>query len=242
MIRLLEQFDGSGLRDSHYSNLIRSHLCAYGTEYDFCCFYEIFYRRRVGIISVFNGAAAADFLEGAKPTPEMKREISEFIDFRRPYSAEIPSELCLRRGYPGYSRCDRAFFLVPPAESSEGVTTPEPEYVFNTVFGGAGDYGLWLTDTLRRVNKGSSFLFGYESSVLTVRFTLGGRAYITDVATPPEDRGKGYAGKLLGGVSKLLKDRGFNSYLCAAGDTAGYYRSMNYPEAGRDRIFILNEK
>ena len=239
MIRILENYNGGDLRESHYSSVIRAHLAAYGTGYDFCRFYEICHRRRIGVISVFNSAVTADFTGSGKITHEVKREIAEFIDFQLPLSIEMPHEFLLRQGFSGYASCERAFFTVPPAASAVGIFEPEPENVFKTVYGENGDYGLWLTDTMRRVNNGLSRLYGYESAVLTVRFTVGGRAYITDVATQEGDRGKGYARTLLGGVAKLLSDEGLSSYLTARSETSGYYRSLGYPETGADRVFDL---
>ena len=238
MIRWLENYGGEDLRDSHYSAVIRSHLLTYGTKYDFCRFYELCGKKRIGIISVFNGAVTVDLVEGAKLTRETKREIAEFVDFQSPYSVELPNALIPRGGFVGYQASQRAFFEVTASGSAEGIIAPEPENVFKTVFGESGDYGLWLTDTMRRVNSGFSRLYGYNSSVLTVRFMIGGRAYITDVATPLEDRGKGYARTLLGGVSRIFWDAGISCYLSAEAGTAGYYRALGYREFAADRIFI----
>lgn len=238
MIKLLEDFDGSGLRDSHYSGLIRAHLAAYGAQFEFCRFYEIKYRRRAGIICLLNGSATADFCEGAK-LREAKRELAEFVDFAAPESVELPYELAPRQGFSGYNACGRTFFEVSPSESAEGIFAPEPEEVFKTAFSDSNaDYGLWLTDTMRRVNARQSALYGYKSSVLTVRFSDGGRAYITDVATPPEDRGKGYARTLLGGAARILIDSGMKAYLCAREDSAGFYRELGFTEIASDKIYI----
>ncbi len=241
MIKLLEQFDGSDLRKSHYSEAILSHLDAYGTGFDFCRFYEVSEKKRIGIISVFNGSVTTDFLSGAKISRAVCREIAEFVDFQQPYSVELPRELVLAKGFSGYSSKERVFFDVPPSGSADGVTVPDPEAVFKTVYSEGGDYGLWLTDTMRRVNMGLSRLCGYESAVLTVRFMRGGSAYITDVATPPEDRGRGYAAKLLGGVSALLAAEGLSAYLAAPPESAGYYRRLGCPEFALDRIFIKKQ-
>lgn len=241
MIRLLEDFDGSGLRESHYSEAILSHLNAYGAGFDFCRFYEVSAKKRVGIIAVFNGSMIADFVPEVKLSRAVNREIAEFADFQSPYSIELPRELIQIQGFSGYSARERVFFDVPPAQSCEGITVPDPEAVFKTVYSDGGDYGLWLTDTMRRLNAGQSRLYAYETSVLTVRFLRGGSAYITDVATPPEDRGKGYARMLLGGVSGLLAAEGFSAYLAAPPDSVGYYRRLGYSEFASDRIFVKNK-
>ena len=239
MIRVLTDFDGAGLRGSHYSRMIRAHLSAYGTAYDFCRFYEIAFRRRIGIITVFNGSVTADICDGAVVSPAAEREFAEFLDFMLPEAAELPEELSARRLFTGYVPHVRTFFEISAADSSDGLFEPDPQAVFDTVCGGGADYGLWLTDTVRRLNLGSSRLFGYESAVLTVRFMCSGAAYITDVATPAPDFGRGYARELLTRVSKLLHESGFMPYLAADSDSEGYYRSLGFSAHGSDTIYLL---
>ena len=241
MIKLLEAYDGGGLRDSHYSRLILAHLAAYGTEYDFCRFYEITYRRRAGIICIFNGAMTADFCDGAKPNQIMRHELAEFVDFQRPYSLEIPFELARKSGFSGYQSVERRFFEIPPSAISDGLTVPDPEAVFKTVALPADNYPAWLTDTLRRLNHGLSELIGYKTSVLTVRFKMNSLAYITDLATPPEDRGKGYARELLGRAAGRLANGGYTVYLAARPKLFGFYRTIGCREVGEDKLYIQKE-
>ena len=243
MIRWLEHYDGGGLRDSHYSRLIRAHLAAYGTEFDFCRFYEISYRRRAGIICVFNGAMTADFSDGVTPSSSARRELAEFVDFQRPYSVELPHELVPRQGFSGYAGVERRFYEIPPSDTSDGLIEPAPEDVFAAIGDLPADsYPSWLTDTLRRVNRGHSELLGYRSSVLTVRFKADGLAYITDLATPPDDRGKGFARELLGRASRKLADGGRTAYLAARAELFGFYCKLGCPEVGADKVYIQKER
>lgn len=242
MIKFLEHYDGADLRESHYSRLIRAHLASYGTEYDFCRFYEISYRRRVGIICVFNGAVTADFCDGATPNSSARRELAEFVDFQRPYSVELPHELVTRQGFSGCAGIERRFYEIPPFDTSDGLINPAPEDVFAALEDLPEDsYPTWLTDTLRRVNHGYSELFGYRSSVLTVRFKADGLAYITDLATPLSDRGKGYARELLGRASKKLADSGCTAYLAARPKLFEFYRKLGCLEVGVDKVYIQKE-
>ena len=242
MIRLLDSLEGVNLKEGHISRVIRSHFAAYGSGYDFCRFYEICGRKRIGVISVFNGGAAVGLCEGAAPALGAKREIAEFIGFCSPEFVEISPELALNRGFSGYSPIERSFFEVPPGDSAEGLIYPEPAVAFETAFGENDSFALWLTDTLRRQNLGLSRLLGYESSVLTVRFIDGGAAYIADVATPFEDRGKGYARTLLAKASRLLAEEGASAYLSANEETAGFYESLGYKKIFCDRAFKIKEK
>lgn len=242
MIKLLEKFNGSGLSDAHTSRVILSHLHAYGTSFDFCRFYGIFSKSPSGAISLFNGACAVSVYEGCSVGGGMRRELAEFVDFTRPWIIELPERLAPRGGFSGYQQVNRSFFSVPPGDSADGLFDPEPDRVFKTVFSQDDSYGLWLTDTMRRVNAGQSRLYGFESSVLTVRFTENGKAYISDVATPYEDRGKGYVRTLLAKVSRVIADSGASAYLSAAGESAEFYRYLGYPEIGFDKAFMLKKE
>lgn len=239
MIRLLEEFDGrlAELRDSHCSRTILSHLDAYGTKFDFCRFYEIFRRKRVGIICVFNGTATADFCEGARVTPEVRRELSEFVEFQSPNVLEVPAELVPRRGFSGYDGKRRRFYEIPAGEDSEGITEPEPARVYEVLGAPQEGYGLWLTDVMRRKNRSQLWLCGYESSVLCVRFSVEGKAYVTDLATPECDRKKGYARALLGKTSRLFADRGDTVYAAAEQALYGFYEKIGCECVGEDIIF-----
>lgn len=241
MIRLLEDFDGSGLRDSHYSRVIKSHLESYGTGYDFCRFYEIFHRKRVGIISIFNGSAAAELLETARPTGMLKRELWEFSDFVRPAFFELPAELVPKGGIPGCKGFERTFFEINPAENPADLTAPDPEQAFKTIGLPESSYPVWLTDTLRRVNQGKEELFGYKSSVLTVRFKTSRLAFITDLATPNDDREKGQAGTLLRSAAAILKDRGYTCYTASKPALIGFYGKLGCKLVGKDEAFEIIE-
>lgn len=238
MIRLLEGFDGGELRDSHYSATILSHLSAYGTKFGFCRFYEIFRRKRVGIICVFNGTVTADFCEGARVTSEVRRELCEFVDFQSPNVVEIPKELAPRRGFSGYDVTRRRFYKIPTGEDSEDITEPEPAQVYEVLGAPKEGYGLWLTDVMRRKNRSQLWFCGYESAVLCVRFSVGGKAYVTDLATPECDRKKGYARVLLGKTSRLFADRGAAVYAAAKQDLYGFYEALGCECAGEDIVFI----
>ena len=70
MIRLIDDINATriSLRDSHYSQVILSHIKTYGSSYSFCEFYELVRGgKRIGLFSSFNGSVAGDTLEGATP-------------------------------------------------------------------------------------------------------------------------------------------------------------------------------
>lgn len=246
MIRRIENIERIKLklRDSHYSRLLLSHVRAYGTEFDFCEIFEIATsKKRIGFIACFNSSMVADIIEGARVTNACLREIRAFIAFKSPASIEICPELCTRLGFKNYTKHHRTFFEIIKGEDSFDLNpAPNYDYVFSTAFDSSKEnYGLWLTDTVRRVNRTLSRVYSYQSSVLTVRCLSSGQAYITDVATPEEDRGKGYARMLLQKAAFELEKDGYKSYLAATDETAGFYRSLYFPEKGNDYIYKLKE-
>lgn len=247
MIRRINDLDSTKifLRDSHYSRIILSHMLCYGTDYDFCEFYELVKGdKRIGVFVCLNGSMTADILDGAEASRSCIRETTEFIRFKSPFFAEMPSELCSKTGISEYQRIKRCFFSVAPSGDGTGLNfEPDLEKTFDTVFNGRNEnYGLWLTDTVRRRNRDLLRIYGYESSVLTVRCRSGGLAYIADVATPAEDRGKGFARQLLGRTAAEMKKEGYDCYLAADETSWDYYRRLGYEEIGNDNILRLKDK
>lgn len=247
MIRRIDSLESTDirLRNSHYARIILSHMMTYGTEYDFCEFYELMKSgKRIGVFACLNGSMTADILDGASLSSGCIRESDEFIRFKSPYFAEMPPELYSKMGISEYQRIKRCFFKVTPGQdSSELNSEPYMETVFATAFNGKDEhYGLWLTDTVRRRNKDITRVYSYHSSVLTVRCRSNGMAYITDVATPEADRGKGYARTLLGKTAFQMRNEGYECYLTADESTWDYYRSLGYEEIGNDIILKLKDK
>lgn len=239
MIRLLEEFDdgSAGLRNSHYSRTILSHAAAYGTEFDFCRFYEMFRRKRVGMISVFNGTAAAELCEGVRVTAAVRRELCEFIDFMQPNVLEIPQELAPRRGLSGYESIRRRFYEIPAGEDAQDLKEPPPSEVYEVLGAPQESYPLWLTDVMRRKNRSQLWFFGIESAVLCVRFALDGRAYVTDLATPEADRGNGYARVLLGKVARHYADKEYTLYAGVKAELWSFYDGIGCNCIGEDIVF-----
>lgn len=228
------------LRSSHYSRIILSNMQTYGAGYDFCEFYELKQGgKRAAVFSCFNGSLIGDVVEGADISRASLRETAEFIRFKSPYYAELPGELVTKSGVKGYQKVERRFYEVTAADNQEGITVcTDLEAVFNTVFSGReASLGLWLTDTVRRCNMDLTRVYGYKSSVLTVRCRSSQRAYISDVATPVGERGRGYAAKLMGGVANIMQSEGYTSYLCADETSWGYYEHLGYKRIFSDYIY-----
>ncbi|MCD8006479.1 MAG: GNAT family N-acetyltransferase [Oscillospiraceae bacterium] len=250
MIRRIDSFDNAKLllRDSHYSRIILSHILAYGTEFDFCEFYELLKgNKRIGIFASMNSLLTVDLLDDARSSSGCIRETEEFIRFKYPMIVEMPEVLIPRRGLSEYRKEKRYFFSVP---ASEGVLEEKEllrelpyESVFETAFAGQdANYGLWLTDTVRRVNRGIVRIYGYRSAVLTVKCQSYGRAYLADIATPEEDRGKGYASTLIRLVSQELKKEGIECYLASDESMRDFYLRLGCTELGEDYILKLKER
>ena len=243
MIKLLTDLSEVSLRKSHYSMLLRSHMRAYGTEFNFCEFYELSTtKKKLALFCCFNGSMVGDIYQGVKITSACKREIAEFVAFKSPSGIELAKELCTRRGFAGYEKQKRAFFEVKAGDNADGLNqNPDLEAVFKTAFTDA-DYGLWLTDTVRRKNRGILRVYAYNSSVLTVKCRGKGYAYISDLATPEEDRGKGYAKALLEKVAHQLETEGYKCYLTALPEASEYYYHIGLKNLGNDIFYAMTKE
>ena len=242
MIKLLTDLSEVSLRNSHYSMLLKSHIRAYGTEYSFCEFYELSTKKKkLALFCCFNGSMVGDIYEGVEIPSSCKREISEFVAFKSPCGIELASELCTRRGFEGYEKQKRDFFEVKAGDNADGLNpTPDLEAVFKTAFTDA-DYGLWLTDTVRRKNRDILRVYSYNSSVLTLKIGENGHAYICDLATPESDRGKGYARSLLEKVAYQMKSEGCKCYLTALPKASEYYKHIGLNLLGDDVFYYKGD-
>ena len=88
----------------------------------------------------------------------------------------------------------RGGYIPAPTEKN-----PPLDDVYAILKSSFGDipYEPWLLDTSHRIRHGVSDVYVLGKSTCTVLFDHGGYAFVTQVATAPEERGKGSAKRLL---------------------------------------------
>ena len=91
---------------------------------------------------------------------------------------------------------------------------------------------VYYADACRRVNAGSAVIWAVKDSAGGYRSTAGlyaltgGAAYLTAVATRPEDRGQGCAGALVQGLCAFAAPRPV--YLICAPGLRGFYEKLGF--------------
>lgn len=236
MIRLAQREDIAAFPTDYYGGRADAALRAYGTGYDFCRFY----RAGRGMILLFNSSAVlcGDI--------EDITEAEEFINLYAPDTIECPPEISAGLSLPLYERRKRLCFKtlpqMPPENFSRDVSSPGClKSMYGIIFASFGetDFGLWYTDMSHRIRHNISQAYIYKNiSCAAVDFVRGGKAYISQVATLPENRGNGWGRSLLGYVSSLLSEKGISSFLWAYTELEGFYRSLSFKQTGEDTVFI----
>lgn len=220
--------------DGLYGRKIRALAKAYGGSYDFCRFYEL----DDGCAAVFNSGMTLCAGENAD-----LRELADFIRLNEIQSAEMPPALGEKLRLDGYNRIERVLFDFMPGEFPQAMQVdenPPLDAVFDvlrTSFSLENMYGLWLTDTSHRIRHGVSKVFLYKNTTATLLHSMDGFAFVGQVATLPESRGKGQARALLCWLENRLSRQGIRAQLFAREERVSFYRGIGFREAGRDFIF-----
>lgn len=221
----------------YYGGRADAMLRAYGTGYDFCRFY----RAGRGMILLFNSSAV---LCGEI---EDITEAEEFIALHAPDTVECPPEIGSVLSLSMYERRKRLCFQTLPQRLTESFikdvsASAELKSMYGIISASFGetDFGLWYTDMSHRIRHNVSRAYIYKNiSCAAVDFVCGGKAYISQVATLPEERGNGYGRSLLGYVSSLLSEKGISSFLWAYTELESFYRGLSFKQTGEDHVFIL---
>lgn len=205
MIRLLrkgEKLNVDKLPKNHFGMRILGNYISYGTDYDFCRFYDY----GGGYCSLFNSAL---IISGVEPANDI--ELMSFIAGLGAKSIEIDPTVCKKspHGYNALKR--RRFLLNSNGEKLTGIDdNPRLDDVYEIIRDAFSiyDYETWLADTSHRVRHGVSKVFLYEGhTTATVHYDLGGLAYVGLLCTKPEFRGQGHARKLLYSLADIYSDR-----------------------------------
>ena len=234
------------LQQDYYGLKTLSYIKAYGMGYDFLRFYAVQEGLATGSVMLFNrsaviGGSLLDF-----------DELSDFIQMSSPLTVECPTAGAERLELTGYSAVKRTLFNMcpdPDFKENEVVerleTPPSLEAVFKVLEQSFPkiEFDLWYTDTSHRIRHGVSRLFLYDNcSCAAIDFALEGKAFISGVATLPEERGRGRAGDLLRYIAALLKRNGFEGYLWATDETADFYRKLGFSAVDEDYMFVSDEE
>lgn len=181
---------------------IRALMLSYGVNYDFCRFYIS--------DNLFIGEQNGQFII-CETAPLDYTELAEFLSFSGFSeifcSKEVGRELAKRLS--GCYSDINLMRLKTPVENnlSEINKTPTLDEVFGIVSSAFPiEWEPWYLDMSHRIRHGISAARVYESSALVIQHNLNGEALLSQIATIPEKRGRGYASRLIESVCAELSD------------------------------------
>lgn len=198
---------------------IRSLLLAYGTKYDFCRFFI----SETAFIAQLNGdyiicdCGEADVFE-----------LASFLSF-----SGFASVFCSDRIGENLSKtldlkAQKVYLMRfsgnPSAEKPDVLSLSEAYSVIKTGFD--FDFEPWYLDMSHRVRHEISRFYGLCGSALAVQYAINGEALISQVASLPEKRGKGFASRLISAVCNELRD--FAVYVLCEQELIGFYQKNGF--------------
>lgn len=178
---------------------IRSLLLAYGTKYDFCRFF-------VGeniVLAQLNG----DFVISDFGETDVG-ELAQFLDFSvfsEIFCSEnlgqvLEKQLDVKREIVNLMR-------FAGVHEKNGLEILAPAIAYQIIKTGFDfEFEPWYLDMSHRIRHGVSQLYGLDGAALAVQYNQNGEALISQVATLPENRGKGCARRLISAVCAELNE------------------------------------
>lgn len=239
MIRWLQtpqDFHGIPLPDTHSARKIRSLFAAYGTGYVFCSFYAI---GETGMAGILDSSAVL-----CLPADFDADELGKFLCFRgiTACSLDEQSGRLLEPTLGGSYAFQYPYSLEYNGCPMEGAVFPNENPSLQTVhtilrqsFDGMDcAYDLWYGDMSHRIRHGISKAYTYQNlTTLTVQYDLDGCVFLSQIATLPQHRGKGYATALLKSVADAYMAQGKCCILHAEEKNRQFYEQAGFAVTGR---------
>lgn len=204
---------------------IRALLESYGTDYDFCAF---FLSDSLIIAKYYEEVIICEYERGDKiGNYEELCGFLKFGGFSNIFCSEkiknvLSEKLSLRckklnlmrfSGTKNLNSCE-----ISEISLSQAYEILKTSFDFN--------YEQWYLDMSHRIRHGISRLYGFNGSVLAVQHDLCGEALLSQIATLPEQRGKGNASWLISAVCQKLSDSAV--FLLCEDKNAGFYERLGF--------------
>lgn len=203
---------------------IRSLLMAYGTKYDFCRFYLA----ENAFIAQLNG----DFIvcgDGETDAAEFA-EFLGFCGFSSVFCSKKLGEVLSKKLGSDAKIVNLMRFDRNVVNYGSDIVTPKtlsPSEAYSVIKTGFEiEFEPWYLDMSHRVRHNISRLYGLCGSALAVQYAVNGEALISQVATLPDQRGKGFASRLILSVCGELRD--YSVYVLCENELTGFYRKNGF--------------
>lgn len=205
---------------------IRALLAAYGTGYDFCRFYL---HNKNSFLAEMGGSfvlCAGNNADG--------EELAQFLDFNG--CAEL---LCADDVGGKIISCLGAELSPVNVMRFEGEGVPcemECSPLLSDVYGIVGgvfgfEFEPWYLDMSHRVRHGVARCRKLEGSALVIQHEINGEALISQVATLPEQRGRGLSSRLL--LSVCAELAGNDIFVICEDELISFYKKNGFEVCGR---------
>lgn len=198
---------------------IRSLLLAYGTGYEFCRFFI----SENTFIAQLNG----DYILCDCGKTDIC-ELSGFLNFSGFASVfcsdKIGESLSKTLDLKAQNVHLMRFSGNSSAEKPDILSPSEAYSIIKTGFD--FEFEPWYLDMSHRVRHGISRFYGLFGSALAVQYAINGEALISQVASLPENRGKGCASRLLSAVCGELHD--YDVYVLCEQELIGFYQNNGF--------------
>ena len=247
MIRYITDTDLSAIKALHecyYGRKILSYYYSYGTEYDFCRFYEASFEDTTAYIVQFN-AVMIICADG----PLENEELRTFIQMNKPFRVEAPwiilQNLCEIPGYKMLKRTKFEFTDHRPANFDESKidTSPSLDEIYDILHEGFPTlvgHGLWITEHSHKIRHGLSRIYLYNHcTTATVIYDVDDHVLIGQVATKAEARGRGYARDLLYWIGHTLKLEGKTVSLFALDYRESFYEEIGFKAVSTENVIQM---
>lgn len=249
MIRLLtdeKNFDRELLLKTISGKKMLSYLKAYGTEYDFCRFYEISNESGKGFMFIINST----LIICSDENMTADEELSLFVEMNLPFRIEGSQNVLLglkNMNSERYQSLNRTVFELlsnnVPMNQCEEFVDFDPKLtdvykILSEGFPNITDFELWYTDTSHRCRHGISRVFTYKNcTTASVMFDIDNDILIGQVATKAASRGSGYARDFLRWMAGFLNKLGKRAYLLALDVRVSFYQEIGFREVEKE--FVL---
>lgn len=220
------------LSDSWYGKKIRAYLNAYGTKYDFC---RLFGSERGGYILVYNGTMTADGDFDAN-------ELSGFVNMLAPVTIEVSRQMALYLD-GSYKQVNKTLFKAVRGENNVDLDSVKQNVLLDKIFPilkdsfGITEYEAWYADVSHRIRHGVSDIYLYKSTTVTKVFDIDGFVFLSHIATAPECRGQGTAGKFLHWLCGEFEKQGKSVYLYAKDERRTFYEQLGFIETDNEVFY-----
>ncbi len=205
---------------------IRALLTAYGVSYDFCRFFS---HNENSFLADMGGSFVLSAGENADP-----EELARFLMFNG--CAELLCGFDIGGGIDRFLGAERTEINVMrfsgravPADIGRDPPLSEVYAIVGNVFG--FEFEPWYLDMSHRIRHGVSRCRRLEGSALVIQHEINGEALISQVATLPGQRGRGFASRLLSAACAELSDS--EVFILCEDKLIPFYRNNGFEVCGR---------